>query len=165
MASEIKVDTIVNAGGDNDTGIDLATNDQILLKVANATRLTMNSTGQTTIVGEGGTNTTSVQQGLAKAYAQFTTVTSSSIRDSSNISSLGDPGTGETNFAFTNNMANVNYTVLGTAGRNTGSNPAECWVYTGNTTTAGGYQIETMNTSDNYQDQDYVAHSVHGDLA
>ena len=50
MASEIKVDTIVNAGGDNDTGIDLATNDQILLKVANATRLTMNSTGQTTIV-------------------------------------------------------------------------------------------------------------------
>ena len=62
-------------------------------------------------------------------------------------------------------MAIVYYTVLGTAGRNTGSNPAECWVYTGNTTTAGGYQIETMNTSDNYQDQDYAAHSVHGDLA
>ena len=68
MASEIKVDTIVNAGGDNDTGIDLATNDQILLKVANATKLTMNSTGQTTIVGEGGTNTTSLQQGLAKCF-------------------------------------------------------------------------------------------------
>ena len=68
MASEIKVDTIVNAGGDNDTGIDLSTNDQILLKVANATKLTMNSTGQTTIVGEGGTNTTSVQQGLIKAF-------------------------------------------------------------------------------------------------
>ena len=71
MASEIKVDTIVNAGGDNDTGIDLATNDQILLKVANATKLTMNSTGQTTIVGEGGTTTTSVQRGLAKVWVQF----------------------------------------------------------------------------------------------
>ena len=71
MASEIKVDTIVNAGGDNDTGIDLATNDQILLKVANATRLTMNSTGQTTIVGEGGTTTTSVQQGLAKFWSNW----------------------------------------------------------------------------------------------
>ena len=70
MASEIKVDTIVNAGGDNDTGIDLATNDQILLKVANATKLTMNSTGQTTIVGEGGTTTTSVQQGLCKAFVE-----------------------------------------------------------------------------------------------
>ena len=34
MASEIKVDTIVNAGGDNDTGIDLATNDQVKVKLA-----------------------------------------------------------------------------------------------------------------------------------
>jgi hypothetical protein len=33
MASKIEVDEIFNAGGDNDTGIDLATNDQILLKV------------------------------------------------------------------------------------------------------------------------------------
>ena len=36
MASEIKVDTIVNAGGDNDTGIDLSTNDQVKVKIANA---------------------------------------------------------------------------------------------------------------------------------
>jgi hypothetical protein len=36
MASEIKVDTIVNAGGDNDSGIDLATNDQVKVKIANA---------------------------------------------------------------------------------------------------------------------------------
>ena len=34
MASEIKVDTIVNAGGDNDSGIDLATNDQVKIKLA-----------------------------------------------------------------------------------------------------------------------------------
>jgi len=34
MASEIKVDTIVNAGGDNDTGIDLSTNDQVKVKLA-----------------------------------------------------------------------------------------------------------------------------------
>ena len=31
MASEIKVDTIVNAGGDNDSGIDLSTNDMIII--------------------------------------------------------------------------------------------------------------------------------------
>jgi hypothetical protein len=121
--------------------------------------------GSIAVTGEGNSTTTNLQNGLAKAYAQFTTVTSSSIRDSSNISAITDAGTGETNFAFTNNMANVNYSVLGTAGRNTASNPAECWVYTGNTTTAGGFQIETMNTSDNYQDQDYVAFSIHGDLA
>ena len=65
MASEIKVDTIVNAGGDNDTGIDLANNDQILLKVANATNANHESPTGTdiriaNIVGESGglTNTT-----------------------------------------------------------------------------------------------------------
>ena len=56
MASELRVDKIHNEGGDNDSGIDLSTNDQIVLKTANTTRLTMNATGQTTIVGEGGSN-------------------------------------------------------------------------------------------------------------
>ena len=38
MASEIKVDTIVNAGGDNDSGIDLATNDNIKFKLQAAVK-------------------------------------------------------------------------------------------------------------------------------
>ena len=109
MASEIKVDTIVNAGGDNDTGIDLATNDQILLKVANSTKLTMNSTGQTTIVGEGGTTTTSVQQGLAKAWVSFNGTGTIAQRDSFNVSSLNDDGTGKYDFVYTNNMSSQNY--------------------------------------------------------
>ena len=106
MASEIKVDTIVNAGGDNDTGIDLATNDQILLKVANATKLTMNSTGQTTIVGEGGTTTTSLQQGLGKAWCDWNQQSTQTIRDSLNISSISDGGTGKTTLNINNDMAN-----------------------------------------------------------
>ena len=40
MASEIKVDTIVNAGGDNDTGIDLSTNDEVKVKIAGSNTLT-----------------------------------------------------------------------------------------------------------------------------
>ena len=103
MASEIKVDTIVNAGGDNDTGIDLATNDQILLKVANATRLTMNSTGQTTIVGEGGTTTTSLQQGLAKCFVR--TDNPGTPLTSFNVSSNTDVDTGQHRSAYTNNMS------------------------------------------------------------
>ena len=51
MASEIKVDTIVNAGGDNDSGIDLATNDQIILKTANTTAITVDSSQDTTLAG------------------------------------------------------------------------------------------------------------------
>ena len=111
MASEIKVDTIVNAGGDNDTGIDLATNDQILLKVANATKLTMNSTGQTTIVGEGGTTTTSVQQGLCKVWCNFNGDGTIATRDSFNVASLTDNGTGDTTINFTTNLGDTNYTI------------------------------------------------------
>jgi len=109
MASEIKVDTIVNAGGDNDTGIDLATNDQILLKVANATKLTMNSTGQTTIVGEGGTTTTSLQQGLLKGWLNFKGDGTVAVRDSLNFTSVTDDGTGTYELNINNNMANINY--------------------------------------------------------
>ena len=112
MASEIKVDTIVNAGGDNDTGIDLATNDQILLKVANATKLTMNSTGQTTIVGEGGSTTTSVQQGLGKFWSNWDGESTVATRDSFNQSSLTDNGTADYTTAFTNNMGNDDYAHL-----------------------------------------------------
>ena len=45
MASEIKVDTIVNAGGDNDSGIDLATNDTIKLNIAGAEKARVDSDG------------------------------------------------------------------------------------------------------------------------
>jgi len=45
MASEIKVDTIVNAGGDNDSGIDLSTNDKIGMKIANSEVVTVDTTG------------------------------------------------------------------------------------------------------------------------
>jgi hypothetical protein len=45
MASEIKVDTIVNAGGDNDTGIDLATNDEVKIKTANTNHVVVDSAG------------------------------------------------------------------------------------------------------------------------
>ena len=110
MASEIKVDTIVNAGGDNDTGIDLATNDQILLKVANATKLTMNSTGQTTIVGEGGTTTTSLQQGLCKCWCGWNASSGTpTIDDSFNVASLSDTASGDVNVNFTSNMSNNDY--------------------------------------------------------
>ena len=124
MASEIKVDTIVNAGGDNDTGIDLATNDQILLKVANSTKLTMNSTGQTTIVGEGGTTTTNLQQGLCKHWIRHND--GSSIDDSFNNTSLTDNGTGH----YTANIANdfgSNQTVSVTGGGSNGTNGDDCY--------------------------------------
>ena len=43
--SKIEVDEVVNQTGDNDSGIDLSTNDQIGFKIANASKWTLNSSG------------------------------------------------------------------------------------------------------------------------
>jgi len=43
--SKIEVNEIVNQSGDNDSGIDLTTNDQIGFKIANASKWTLNSSG------------------------------------------------------------------------------------------------------------------------
>ena len=96
MTSELRVDKIHNEGGDNDSGIDLSTNDQIVLKTANTTRLTMDATGQTTIVGEGGSTTTNLQQGLTKVWARVDQVGTQGIDDSFNLfySSDGKMGLG-----------------------------------------------------------------------
>ena len=38
--SEIKVNSVVNSTGDNDSGLDLSTNDQVIIKTANTTLFT-----------------------------------------------------------------------------------------------------------------------------
>jgi len=53
MASEIKVDTIVNAGGDNDSGIDLATNDNIKFNIAGSQKAIIDSSGNITTANAG----------------------------------------------------------------------------------------------------------------
>ena len=77
---------------------------------SNATFLTVDSSEQAVIKSEGGTVTTSVQQGLCKAFVNFTSITTTATRDSFNISSLTDVGTGKTYpISFTSNMNNDDY--------------------------------------------------------
>jgi hypothetical protein len=157
MASEIKVDTIVNAGGDNDTGIDLATNDQILLKVANATKLTMNSTGQTTIVGEGGTTTTSVQQGLTKVFCKFNGESTIAIGDSFNTSGIDDNGTGQYDVNYTNSMASANNCPNINADQFMSQFDAE--------PNATRVNMTIRNSSNSTVDTGFISVNVNGDLA
>ena len=106
MASELRVDKIHNEGGDNDSGIDLSTNDNIVLKTANTTRLTMDATGQTTIVGEGGTTTTNLQQGLCKAWVNADN--DASRNDSFNFDGQTDHGTGTYSYELIAHMSGAN---------------------------------------------------------
>jgi len=170
MASEIKVDTIVNAGGDNDSGIDLATNDQILLKVANATRLTMNATGQTTIVGEGGTTTTNLQQGLAKQWMNFNHSTNS-VLDSFNVSGTTDNATGHFTQNYTNNMNSANYSRTAVAAEASGGPFSDRYCGTArgssrrNTSNAEFVAGDTSDQMGTGRDQGDWCTAVFGDLA
>ena len=89
--------TKVNRGGLN-TGISDS---------SNATFLTVDSSEQAVIKSEGGAVTTSVQQGLTKAWLRGTA--SAGVGDSLNISSGTDHGTGDYSYATTNAFSSVEY--------------------------------------------------------
>ena len=69
MASKIEVDEIMNAGGDNDSGIDLSTNDKVAIKTANVERMSVASTGATTITTTDNSDTLTLTSTDADANA------------------------------------------------------------------------------------------------
>ena len=66
------------------------------------------ASGSTDIVAEG-TATTNLQQGLAKCWVNFSGQGTIAARDSNNLSSLTDDGTGLYDINFSNNMNNDDY--------------------------------------------------------
>jgi len=50
--SEIKVNSVVNSTGDNDSGLDLSTNDQVIIKTANTTAITVDSSQNISVSGD-----------------------------------------------------------------------------------------------------------------
>jgi len=124
------------------------------------------SAGSIVVTGEGGTNTTNLQQGLAKAfgYAQHRTSTVE-LKDSFNISSWSDDATGRSTWNINSDMANTTYTTVVSSSYDatSGSNQAgsdEVWV-----TAAGVFKHDTFYGNGSYYDNDYVYATVHGDLA
>ncbi len=81
MASELKVNTL--------TGVSTA--------------------GSIAVTGEGNSTTTNLQQGLAKMWVNYTGISTTASRDSFNVSSLTDNGTGQTTVNINNDMGNANY--------------------------------------------------------
>ena len=95
--STIKVDTYLTRGGASEIAID---------KLKGAS-----SASSMSVVGEGGTTTTNLQQGLAKVWIHFPG-DGASINDSLNVSSLTDTATGNAFVAINNNMNNSTYSYV-----------------------------------------------------
>ena len=77
----------------------------------NTTSMTVDSSGQVTIRGEG-SQQTSIQQGLCKAWTTYTDV-SWTIGDSFNCSAATDNGAADFTTNFTNNFASDNIVSAG----------------------------------------------------
>ena len=139
MASELKVDKI--------TGVTTA--------------------GSIDVTGEGGSTTTNLQQGLTKVWINFNDGSEAdTVRDSFNVTTLTDRGTGLWTLTVTNNFVNIYYEGSGSA--------ADAWpdadarnrmVLNGPNSTSEIY-INVFDTSGSVEDDpDYVGASNHGDLA
>ena len=71
------------------------------------------SAGDITITSEGGSATMQLQQGVAKAWAEYVQTGTQTIGDSFNVGSLTDNGTANTSLNFTNSMSNTDYSTSG----------------------------------------------------
>ena len=93
--STLKVDTYLTRGGASEIAID---------KLKGVT-----AAGSMLVVGEGGTVTTNVQQGLAKAWCNWNGTGTAAIGDSLNTTSLTDNATGNYTITIANDMAATTY--------------------------------------------------------
>ena len=142
-----------------------------------ATTITIGSTpvvsasaNSMTIRGEGSAQT-SIQQGLSKMFCNFDgTASGATVRDSFNVSSTDDDGTGDYGINYTNNMGNTNYAGV-VVGKQDGAGNNNCiagTTRTSNDTPTLAASLEIIGTDpDAGADRDYefVYATSLGDLA
>ena len=139
--STLKVDTYLTRGGASEIAID---------KLKGVT-----AAGSMLVVGEGGTTTTNLQQGLAKVWVFMT---DNVITDSLNTSSSTDEGTGHYTITIANDMANVNFASGGNAHENINSIVALA------AKAAGSYRIKIKDDAGTIGDTNHGS-IICGDLA
>ena len=118
--------------------------------------LTGKTTANDITVTVGASATQSLEQGLAKVWGNLNGSGTIALRDSFNVASVTDNGTGQYDFNYTNNMNDANYAGI------EGTNASLTFYYD---TQTGETQIRTYNTSSNLADYSRVHISCLGDLA
>lgn len=112
--------------------------------------------------------TTYSARGIAKAWVNFDGTGTIASRDSENVSSLTDDGTGLYTVSFTNAFSAADYAIAGFCGSDgTGANISTVLTknYSEAANTASAATVAVVTTAGNYSDANLVAASIHGDLA
>ena len=149
--STLKVDTYLTRGGASEIAID---------KLKGVT-----AAGSMLVVGEGGTSTTNLQQGLGKTWVNFKGTDTFGARDSLNVTSLTDGGAGNYTVTIANDMANINYCSTDSIGSFPDAGENFGFSYT-STHATGSVKLFTANTAAD-ANVDFSNNNVllHGDLA
>ena len=127
-----------------------------------STPLVSASANSMTIRGEG-SNTTNIQQGLAKCWVNFNGTSTPAARDSFNFASITDNGTGYYTIVFTNAMSNDDYCRSGAVGET--SNSGANRILGIRLPATSGFNVATYNTSGGINDNSDICCLAHGDLA
>ena len=134
---------------------------------SDTTAMIVSSAGQITAQGEN-TNTTNLQQGLAKVWIKIdgTQSAGSMPQDSFNVTSMTDTNTGRHIINYTNNMNTVHYSFTGMA-RQDGSDDRAIIVSQeeNDGTDTSNLPITTQNDGGSYVDTAGCCVTIHGDLA
>lgn len=101
-------------------------------------------------------------RGVAATWVNLNGTGTVAIRDSQNVSSLTDVGTGQYNVNLTNNMADVLYSSLATG--EVGGSTGNKGPYLGSQT-ASAVPYIVYNTSGTFVDTTILTAASHGDLA
>ena len=138
------------------------------LKINTLTGVT--TAGSIAVTGEGNSTTTNLQQGLAKCWVNFNGIGTIATRDSNNVSSLTDSGTGVCDTNFSNNTGNANYAYNVTCANTSSPYVMTFWITDIASATTSKVRSETLYVSNlsgagANADSILVSVAVHGDLA
>ena len=104
------------------------------LKVDKFTGVT--TAGSILVTGEGNSTTTNLQQGLTKAWINLNGTGTIAARDSFNVASIADQGTGDTRVTVSSAFATTNYCTTASGGENAGT-------YSGGMRAGSCYMVST----------------------
>ena len=124
-----------------------------------------------TIADKAGTGPVSLtKQHAAKAWHNFTMISSNTTRDSFNISGFTDNGSGDATVSYTNAFANINYAIAGMSGESGSTGTKDVYITVARSSNysdsmkVGSTRITSVSDSSTKVDRD-VFLNMHGDLA
>ncbi len=119
--------------------------------------------GSIVVTGEGNSTTTNLQQGLAKAWCSFTSISSTVINDSLNVSSISDQGTGFSTTSYSSSLANASYSIPTSSGELVGT--ASWYLCPRSTGVATGSTLLACYSASGALDANFQCLEIVGDLA